>query len=114
MRKDSEHKCCLVTVQTYFKELEELIQEFQELFEEPKALPPKRVYDYSIPTIPRAQPVIKRPYRYSIGQKNSIEEMMDEMLKTCVIIRVYPHLPLLFCWFQRKIIPRGFALIVEH
>ncbi|XP_031104476.1 uncharacterized protein LOC116007955 [Ipomoea triloba] len=81
----NEHQCCLVTMQTDFKELAELIQEFQDLFDEPKALPQKRAYDHSIPLIPGAQPVNKRPYRYSFDQKNTIEKMVEEMLKAGVI-----------------------------
>ncbi|XP_019151052.1 PREDICTED: uncharacterized protein LOC109147849 [Ipomoea nil] len=76
---------CKVVVQTEYKELTELLQQFQDLFEEPKDLPPRRLYDHSIPLLPGAQPVNIKPYRYSFDQKNVIEEMVEEMLKSGVI-----------------------------
>ncbi|XP_031108696.1 uncharacterized protein LOC116013188 [Ipomoea triloba] len=85
VKEGSECVCMAATVQTEFKELTELIQEFQELFEEPKSQPPRREHDHSIPLIPGASPVNVRPYRYSFDQKNTIEEMVKEMLKTGVI-----------------------------
>lgn len=41
-----------------------LLTEFQDLFQEPTALPPSRACDHEIPLVPGAQPILIRPYRY--------------------------------------------------
>jgi hypothetical protein len=46
-----------------------LPQEFEELFEEPSALPPKRMVDHSISLLPNTKSVNFRPYRYSYFQR---------------------------------------------
>ncbi|XP_019200240.1 PREDICTED: uncharacterized protein LOC109193863 [Ipomoea nil] len=74
-----------VTVQTEYQELSELIQEFQDLFKEAETLPPRRLHDHAIPLMPGAQAVNIKPYRYSFDQKNVIEEMVGDMLKSGVI-----------------------------
>lgn len=67
------------------QELTAIIREYQELFEEPKSLPPQRVFDHEIPLIPGAKPVNGKPYRYSFDQKNVIEKMVEEMLTAGII-----------------------------
>ncbi|XP_019198914.1 PREDICTED: uncharacterized protein LOC109192674 [Ipomoea nil] len=66
-------------------ELNSLLLEFQDLFEEPKTLPPPRPFDHEIPLIPRAKPINAKPYRYSYLQKNTMEKMVDEMLTAGLI-----------------------------
>lgn len=46
-------------------QLQELLSEFSDVFEDPKALPPVRVFDHVVPLLPGAIPVNSRPYRYS-------------------------------------------------
>lgn len=65
--------------------VQDLIQEFQSLFAEPKGLPPRRPYDHSIPLLPGAKPVNLKPYRYSPAQKDEIEKQVKEMLHQGVI-----------------------------
>ena len=50
-----------------------LINSFQDLFKEPKGLPPSRVHDHCIPLVPGSGPVSVRPYRYPHFQKTEIE-----------------------------------------
>lgn len=66
-------------------EVEELLTEFTDLFEEPKGLPPQREFDHAIELIPGAQPVKHRPYRYNPAQKDEIEAQVAEMLKQGII-----------------------------
>lgn len=42
-------------------EIQEVLQEFQELFSPPMSLPPRRAHDHKIPLVPGAQPVSARP-----------------------------------------------------
>jgi hypothetical protein len=46
-------------------EVVQLLQQFAPVFEEPVGLPPRRLCDHSIPLVPGAQPMNKRPYRYT-------------------------------------------------
>jgi hypothetical protein len=65
--------------------VQQIIQEFSSVFEEPKGLPPKRACDHSIPLIPDAKPVNLRPYRYNPALKDEIEAQVAEMLQSGVI-----------------------------
>jgi hypothetical protein len=61
--------------------LGELLDEFKDIFESPKALPPVRPYDHHIPLMPGSVPVNARPYRYSPLHKTEIERQVVELLK---------------------------------
>ncbi|KAJ3705864.1 hypothetical protein LUZ61_009569 [Rhynchospora tenuis] len=76
---NSEKQCII------HPELEELIEGYSQLFEEPVGLPPKRAIDHQIPLVPEAKPVNQRPYRYSYFQKLEIEKIVGELLKNSVI-----------------------------
>lgn len=52
--------------------MEQLLLQYQDVFEDPKTLPPNRVYDHAIPLLPNAVPVNARPYRYSPAHKDEI------------------------------------------
>ncbi|XP_019183954.1 PREDICTED: uncharacterized protein LOC109178857 [Ipomoea nil] len=67
------------------QELTAILQEFHDLFDEPKTLPPHRPFDHEIPLIPSTKPVNIKPYRYSYLQKNIIEKMVEEMLSAGII-----------------------------
>lgn len=60
--------------------MDSLLQDFSDLFEEPKSLPPHRDYDHAISFKPGAVPVNSRPYKYSPLHKNKIERQVKELL----------------------------------
>jgi hypothetical protein len=62
-----------------------LLQEYTDLFTDPKSLPPPRVYDHAIPLQPGAVPVNSRPYRYSPQHKIEIERQLQELLAVGLI-----------------------------
>jgi hypothetical protein len=66
-------------------EVTQILKQFQSVFEEPVGLPPRRLCDHSIPLIPGAQPVNKKPYRYTPQLKTEIEKQIAEMLASGVI-----------------------------
>ena len=45
--------------------LQSLLKAYQDLFQEPKRLPPPRTHDYKIPLREGSEVVNQRPYRYS-------------------------------------------------
>lgn len=65
--------------------IQQLIDEFSELFEPPNALPPSRACNHEIPLLPGAQPVFIRPYRYPPKLKDEIETQVQEMLSQGLI-----------------------------
>ncbi|KAL4318355.1 hypothetical protein GQ457_18G008640 [Hibiscus cannabinus] len=62
-----------------------LLQEYHDVFEEPKHLPPSRTHDHAIRFQPGAQPVNLRAYRYSFHQKAELEKQISELLASSVI-----------------------------
>lgn len=65
--------------------IQQIIQEYQAVFDEPEGLPPRRNCDHKIPLVEGAQPVNLRPYRYNPELKNEIEKQITEMLQSGVI-----------------------------
>jgi hypothetical protein len=66
-------------------EIQLLIDQFSELFQEPDGLPPSRACDHEIQLIPGARPVSVRPYRYPPALKTEIEKQVAEMLEKGII-----------------------------
>lgn len=65
--------------------IQSVMDQYYELFQEPKTLPPSRVYDHAIPIHPEAMPVNNRPYRYSPQHKTEIERQVKELLEAGLI-----------------------------
>lgn len=61
-------------------EIQALLDKYQDVFADPKVLPPSRTYDHTIPLLPGAVRVNSRPYRYSPQHKDEIERQVREML----------------------------------
>jgi len=66
-------------------EIQQLIDEFADLFAEPTELPPRRHCDHHIPLVPGATPVAMRQYRYKPALKDEIEKQVSEMLHSGLI-----------------------------
>ena len=45
-------------------EVQTLLEQFSDLFQQPDSLPPSRACNHAIPLLPGAQPFYIRPYRY--------------------------------------------------
>lgn len=67
-------------------EVQEVLLEFSDVFAVPTGLPPSRVYDHAIPTLPSVVPVNSKPYRYSPLHKDEIERQAKELLAAGLII----------------------------
>nr|GEZ44123.1 Ty3/gypsy retrotransposon protein [Tanacetum cinerariifolium] len=65
--------------------LDPLIEEFDNVFEVPNCLPPKRGHDHKIPLKEGTQLINMRPYRHPPTQKDAIESMVKELLDSGVI-----------------------------
>lgn len=83
----------LVTVETSDKpeaepvppNIQKLLSEYEDVFSDPKTLPPRRQYDHAINLEPGTTPINTRPYRYSTAQKDEIEKQVQDMLQYGVI-----------------------------
>ncbi|XP_026400203.1 uncharacterized protein LOC113296079 [Papaver somniferum] len=62
-----------------------LLQDFQDVFEEPSTLPPHRSLDHTIPLKPNSTPVNQRPYKCPYVQKSVIEDLIQDMLHQGII-----------------------------
>jgi len=60
--------------------LENVLKEYEGVFEEPKQLPPNREIDHKIPIKAGTDPINVRPYRYPV-LKTEIEKQVEEMMK---------------------------------
>ncbi|GMI83759.1 hypothetical protein HRI_002045200 [Hibiscus trionum] len=67
------------------KDLQQLLGEFEDVFKDPKGLPPIRGQEHKIPLLDEQVAVKIPPYRYPIYQKDAIEKMTKELLDIGVI-----------------------------
>jgi hypothetical protein len=65
--------------------LQNLLAAYIDLFQEPTGLPPLRSHDHRIPLKEGGDSVNLRPYRYSSLQKDTLEDMIKEMLRIKII-----------------------------
>jgi hypothetical protein len=63
--------------------LQSLLESYQDVFQEPKGLPPLRDHDHKIPLKAGSEAVNFRPYRYSRLQKDSLERMVTDVDTRC-------------------------------
>jgi hypothetical protein len=66
--------------------IQEVILDFEDLFQAPTALPPSRAFDHVISLLPDIVPINCMPYRYSPQQKTEIERPMTNMLQSGIVI----------------------------
>ncbi|XP_012848349.1 PREDICTED: uncharacterized protein LOC105968265 [Erythranthe guttata] len=65
--------------------IQELLEEYAELFVEPQGLPPIRGVEHQIILKPEAIPKQLYPYRYSHSAKDEIEKIVEELLGSGII-----------------------------
>lgn len=70
---------------TTHKEIQPLILNYQQVFVEPKHLPPNRTYDHDITLQPNSKPISIRPYQYPFYQKTENEKMVQQLLTSRLI-----------------------------
>ncbi|XP_020251114.1 uncharacterized protein LOC109828557, partial [Asparagus officinalis] len=66
-------------------EVQELIQEFGDVFQELPHLPPRRDIDHRIPLEDGTKPICIRPYRHAHFLKDEIEKQVEDMLNKGII-----------------------------
>ncbi|KAL4348542.1 hypothetical protein GQ457_17G027610 [Hibiscus cannabinus] len=66
-------------------ELQQILNAYEDVFQEPQGMPPERVHDHAIVLKEGAQPVNLRPYRFPHCQKTEVEKQISEMLAASII-----------------------------
>jgi len=66
-------------------QLTQLLKEYEDIFKEPRALPPHRSQDHRIILKEGTSPISVRPYRYPALQQDVIEQTVKEMLEAGVV-----------------------------
>ena len=54
----------------------DILSTYSDVFTDPKALPPQRAYDHTIPLLPGSIPLNSKPYHYSPLYKTEIERQV--------------------------------------
>ena len=67
--------------------LDSLLNEYVDIFAEPRGLPPPLTHDHRISLVPGTAPVAVRPYRYPAIQKDELERQCADMLERGLIRR---------------------------
>ncbi|KAA0050169.1 Ty3/gypsy retrotransposon protein [Cucumis melo var. makuwa] len=79
-------KCCLLNTEAVGKGLiSSVIKQYQDVFEWPEKLPPRREIEHQIHMKEGTDPINVRPYRYGFHQKGEMEKLVQEMLNSGVI-----------------------------
>ncbi|XP_066361411.1 uncharacterized protein [Miscanthus floridulus] len=71
--------------QALHPEIQELVTQFADLFDEPSGTPLNRTLTHYIPLVPGVQPFRLKPYRYTLSQKDEIEKQVAHLLKSNMI-----------------------------
>ncbi|KAF5778414.1 putative nucleotidyltransferase, Ribonuclease H [Helianthus annuus] len=66
-------------------DIQQLLDEFSQVFQPPIGLPPTRPQDHVISLLPNSTPVAVRPYRYPHFQKQEVERLVNDMLVQGII-----------------------------
>ena len=62
-----------------------VLKRFDDVFDWPETLPPRRVIEHHIHLTEGVNPVNVRPYRYAYQQKTEMEKLVEEMLSSGII-----------------------------
>jgi len=92
-----------------------VLAQYEDLFQEPKTLPPPRVHDHTIPLLPDAIPVNSRPYKYSPTHKTEIENQVKALLSAGLITHSSsPFASPVLLVQKKKMVAGDFVLIIEN
>ena len=86
--KPATHKSVPVAAN---EEVQLLLHQYADVFQDPQTLPPPRSYDHAIPLLPDGVPFNSRPYHYSPQHKTEIENQVKQLLEKGLI--THSHSP---------------------
>lgn len=92
--------------------IHKILKEFQNVFNMPSGLPPKRSREHAITLQAGTSPINIRPYRYSHYQKNEIKKLVHEMLQAGIIKPSISPFSSLVLLAKKK--DRGFRFCVDY
>lgn len=74
-----------VSTSSPYPEIQQLLEQYNSVFQSSSVLPPHRALDHSISLLPNSVPVNSRLYHYSPAQKDEIEKQVFDMLQAGLI-----------------------------
>jgi hypothetical protein len=72
-------------IEELLPQIAEILEQYEDIFEEPSELPPHRQCDHTIPLKQDATPPLTRPYRVPHKQKDEMEAQIKQLLANKVI-----------------------------
>ncbi|KAA0036455.1 Ty3/gypsy retrotransposon protein [Cucumis melo var. makuwa] len=78
-------QCKIGTVHPKTRPVQMMLKQFEDVFEWPEQLPPRREIEHYIYLKEGTNPINVRPYRYDYQQKAEMERLVEEMLSSGVI-----------------------------
>ncbi|KAL4037585.1 hypothetical protein IC575_001182 [Cucumis melo] len=86
VRTVGDEEYCLLNTEAVSKGLiSSVIKQYQDVFDWPEKLPPRREIEHHIHMKDGTEPINVRPYRYGFHQKGEMEKLVQEMLNSGVI-----------------------------
>ncbi|XP_058766993.1 uncharacterized protein LOC131640630 [Vicia villosa] len=67
-------------------QITQLLTKFQNIFQQPKGLPPQRTHDHHINLLPNTSPINVKPYRYPHSKKDAMTTLIQQMLEEGTIV----------------------------
>jgi hypothetical protein len=92
-----------------------VVREFPYVFlEELPGMPPDREVEFVIDLLPRTAPISKRPYKMSVEELEELKKQLTELQESRYICPSSSPwgAPILF--FRRRMVHRGYVLIIDH
>ncbi|WVZ83699.1 hypothetical protein U9M48_030820 [Paspalum notatum var. saurae] len=65
--------------------IQTLLNQYQDIFQEPTQLPPPRSIDHTIPLVDATKTIHQRPYRLPYHKKNAMEDLISQLLQSQMI-----------------------------
>jgi hypothetical protein len=76
------HQANAVDTDSVPEQISQVLSDLQDLFAEPRELPPHRDHDHAIPLLPNVVPINSRPNRYSLLHKDGIQRQVNVPLES--------------------------------
>jgi hypothetical protein len=93
--------------------LDAMLTSFDDLFREPRGLPPQRPCDHRIHLLPTTAPIAVQPYRYPALQKDELERQCHDMQQHGLICHSTSTFCLRFSWSRNRTRPGVSASTTE-
>ncbi|XP_050908813.1 uncharacterized protein LOC127122537 [Lathyrus oleraceus] len=96
-------------IQTFHPDIQPILNNYLPIFSKPQGLPPSRYHDHHIHLQPNATPINIKPYRYPHYKKETMTNLIKEMLQDGIIQPSTSPYSSPVLLVKKKMVPGGFA-----